>query len=153
MSFQGFQTYFSGWWLPTLFGRLAHAIPIDPETFLGKALRLSSYILRNNRILCIFPEGGRSFDGNLMPFKRGIGILALQHNVPVVPVLIEGTFEALPRGTLWPRPGAIKLSFGKPLYPHELNPFQRPEGVDEYQVFADEIRERVRMLRGNIPAT
>jgi long-chain acyl-CoA synthetase len=149
MSFQGFQTYFSGWWLPSLFGRLAHAIPIDPETFLSKALRLSSYVLRKNRILCIFPEGGRSFDGTVMRFKKGIGILALQQNVPAVPALIEGTSEALPPGALWPKSKAITLSFGKPLYPKELNSLQKPEDIDEYQFFADAIRERVRMLRGD----
>jgi len=53
---QGYQTYFQGW-LPSLFARLAHVIPIDPETFLSKALQLSSYVLKKNRALCIFPRG------------------------------------------------------------------------------------------------
>ncbi len=144
--FQGFQVYFSGWWLPSLFGRLAHAIPIDPETFLSKAFTLSSFIVRNNRILCIFPEGGRSFDGNLMPFKKGIGILALKYNVPVVPAAIEGTYEALPRRALWPKFGKVKLTFGRPFSPSELDLFLKPEEVDEYQFFADEVRERVGQL-------
>lgn len=146
LHFQGFQTYFSGWWLPSLFGRLAHAIPIDPETFLSKAFQLSSYVLGNNRILCVFPEGGRSFDGNIMEFKKGFGILAIQHNVPVVPALIEGTFDSLPRGSLWPEFRKIRLTFGKPFHPSGLDLSQKPEGMDEYQFFANEVRERVRRL-------
>jgi long-chain acyl-CoA synthetase len=144
--FQGFQVYFSGWWLPSLFGRLAHAIPIDPETFLSNALRLSSYVLRNRRILCIFPEGGRTFDGTIMPFKKGIGILALRHNIPVVPALIEGTFGALPRGAKWPKMTKVRISFGRLYHPSELDLSKRPGGVDEYQFFADEVRERVKAL-------
>jgi long-chain acyl-CoA synthetase len=145
--FQGFQTYFTGWWLPALFGRLAHAIPIDPETFLSRALQLSSYVLKKNRSLCIFPEGGRSIDGNLMEFKKGIGILAVEHNIPVVPALIEGTFEALPRGASWPKFRKVRFTAGRPLYPKEIDVSRKPEGVDEYQFFANEVRERVKRLR------
>ncbi|HTR44771.1 MAG TPA: AMP-binding protein [Thermodesulfovibrionales bacterium] len=144
--FQGFRTYFSGWWLPSLFGRLGHAIPIDPETFLSGALRLSSHVLKTRRILCIFPEGGRSFDGELMPFKKGIGILAVRHNVPVVPALIEGTFTALPKGALFPRPSRVRITFGKPFHPSELDISRRPGGIDEYRFFADEVRERIKGL-------
>jgi len=145
--FQGYQKYFTGRLL-SLFARLAHVIPIDPETFLGKAFQLSSYVLRNGRSLCIFPEGGRSPDGTLMEFKKGIGILAVEHNIPVVPVLIEGTFRALPRGALWPRIEKIRLTFGNALYPSEMDFTRKPEGTDDYQFFSDEIRERVRTLRG-----
>lgn len=143
--FQGFQTYFTGWGL-SLFGRLVHAIPIDPETFLEDALRISSYLLRNERILCVFPEGGRSLDGKMMPFKKGVGMLAIKHNVPVVPVLIEGTFEALPKGAFWPKASKVSLSFGKPFYPAELDFSRKPEGIDEYQFFTDELMERVKRL-------
>lgn len=144
---QGYQTYFQGW-MPSLFARLAHVIPIDPETFLSKALQLSSYVLKKNRALCIFPEGGRSIDGSLLEFKKGIGILAMEHDIPVVPVLIEGTFEALPRGALWPKVVKITLTIGKPLYPREINFLPKPEGMDEYQFFANQVRERVRGLKG-----
>lgn len=145
--FQGFQTYFSGWWLPSLFGRLSHSIPIDPDTFLSKAFQLSSHVLKINRILCIFPEGGRSFDGSIMEFKRGIGILAIQHGVPVVPALIEGTFDSLPRGSVWPEFRKIRLTIGKPFRPSELDFSKKPEGMDEYQFFANELRERVKGLK------
>ncbi len=144
--FQGFRTYFSGWWLPSLFGRLGHAIPIDPETFLSSALRLSSHVLKTRRVLCIFPEGGRSFDGEIMSFKKGIGILAVRHNVPVVPALIEGTFKALPKGAFIPRPSRVRITLGEPFQPSELDISRKPGGSDEYQFFADEVRERIKGL-------
>ncbi|MDI6744975.1 MAG: AMP-binding protein [Thermodesulfovibrionales bacterium] len=144
--FQGFQKYFTGR-LTAFFARLAHVIPIDPETYLGKALQLSAYVLKNNKALCIFPEGGRSYDGKLMEFKKGIGILALELNVPVVPAYIEGSFEALPKGAFLPKPAKIKITFGKPFYPSELDLTQKPESVDKHQFFADELMGRVKSLK------
>ncbi len=143
--FQGFQAYFRN--RPaSLFARLAHVIPIDPETFLGKALQMSAFILKNNKSLCIFPEGGRSYDGNIMGFKKGIGILALELNAAAVPAFIEGSFDSLPKGAGWPKFKKIKLTFGRPLHPSDLDLGKKPEGIDRYQFFADELRERVRRL-------
>lgn len=138
--YQGIQKYFSGR-LTSWGARFAQVIPIDPDIHLNKALQLSSYILRNGNCLCIFPEGGRSFDGNIAEFKKGIGMLALKLNVPVVPARIKGTFKILPRGAAWPRRGRIRLAFGRPFSP--LDSSLRPEGVDEYRFFADELRKRV----------
>jgi long-chain acyl-CoA synthetase len=146
--FQGYQKYFRGW-LPSLFARFGHVIPIDPETFLSKALQLSSYVLKEKRALCIFPEGGRSIDGSLLEFKKGIGILAIEHNIPVVPALIGGTFEALPRGALWPKFVKITLALGQPLYPRDVDFSKKPGGMDEYQFFANQVREKVRGLKGS----
>jgi len=52
--------------------------------------------LRNGFSLSVFPEGGRSFDGSLMEFKKGVGILALETGTAVVSVYIEGAADALP---------------------------------------------------------
>ncbi|MEK6652064.1 MAG: AMP-binding protein [Nitrospirota bacterium] len=143
--FHGFQQYFAS--RPTAFlARLAHVIPIDPDAYLGKALQLSGYVLRNNKNLCIFPEGGRSYDGNLMEFKKGIGILALEMNVPVVPALIKGSFEALPKGSYKLRFKKITVKIGKPFYPSDLDKLKKPGKKEAYQFFADELRERVKEL-------
>jgi 1-acyl-sn-glycerol-3-phosphate acyltransferase len=79
----------------------------------------------------------------MMDFKKGIGMLALRLNVPVVPARVRGTFGVLPRGARFPRPGRIKLAFGKAVEPSSVDLSPRPEGVDEYQFFADELRKRV----------
>jgi 1-acyl-sn-glycerol-3-phosphate acyltransferase len=65
-------------------------------------------------IFIIFPEGGRTRTGSMMPFKHGLGMLVAQTNVPVVPCGLVGTFEALPPNRKLPRPVAIKLAIGEP---------------------------------------
>ena len=143
--FQGFQKYFTSR-LTAFFARLAHVIPIDPETFLGKALQLSAYVLKNNKALFIFPEGGRSYDGTLMEFKKGIGILALELNVPVVPASIKGSYESLPKGAYLPKLKKITIRFDKPFYPSLIDITGEQAGRDKYQLFADELKKRVEKL-------
>jgi 1-acyl-sn-glycerol-3-phosphate acyltransferase len=66
-------------------------------------------------IFIIFPEGGRSRNGSMMPFKHGLGMLVAETNVPVVPCGLVGTFEALPPERNIPRPVAISLIIGDSL--------------------------------------
>jgi len=63
-------------------------------------------------VFIIFPEGGRSRNGSLMPFKHGLGMLVAETNVPVVPCGLVGAFEALPPQRSFPRPVPIKLMIG-----------------------------------------
>jgi len=94
-----------------------HVIPVDMETRLYNALQLSAYVLRRGKILLVFPEGSRSRDGSIKEFKKGVGIIARELNVPIVPVAMRGTYEMLPSGRFFPRPARISVSFGKPLHP------------------------------------
>jgi 1-acyl-sn-glycerol-3-phosphate acyltransferase len=66
-------------------------------------------------IFIIFPEGGRSRDGLMKPFKHGLGMLVAETNVPVVPCGLVGTFQALPPHRKLPRPVAIRLQIGDAL--------------------------------------
>ena len=142
----GIQKYFTGN-AGRSFARLANVIPIDQEKYLNKALQMSSYVLGNGKSLLIFPEGGRSFDGELMEFKKGVGILAIELNIPVIPAYIEGSFEALPRSATWPKFRQIKVAFGKPLFPYNADMSKKTAGTDKYQFFVDELKERVKSLR------
>ncbi len=142
----GMQQYFSSRF-GAYFARLSHVIPIDTELHLNKALQLSAYVLRNGKALLIFPEGGRSLDGELMEFKRGVGILSRELDVPVVPAHINGAFQALPRGSAWPKFTGITVIFGEPLHPANFDMTKKPGGADAYEFFMNEIRERVKLLR------
>ena len=66
-------------------------------------------------IFIIFPEGGRTRTGSMMPFKHGVGMLVAETNVPVAPCGLIGSFEALPPNRKVPRPVRIKLIIGEPL--------------------------------------
>ncbi len=146
--FIGFQKYFIGR-LRSWFAKISHVIPIDPEIYLNKALQMSAYVLKNKKALCIFPEGGRSFNGRLMEFRKGIGVLAVEMDIPVIPAFIRGTFEALPRGAKFIRPSKIEVFFGEPISVSDIDMQQKPEGIDKYQYFTEELRKRVISLSKN----
>jgi long-chain acyl-CoA synthetase len=112
----GATEYFGGPVLSKL-SRIFQVIPVDMETRLYNALQLSAYVLRHGKILLVFPEGIRSRDGNIKEFKKGVGIIAKELNIPIVPVAISGTYEMLPSGRLFPKPSKVRVSFGRPVHP------------------------------------
>lgn len=67
----------------------------------------------------VFPEGARTTDGRMHPFRRGAYTLAMEFGLPVVPVTIDGAYKVLPRGSLLPRPGVIRLTIHKPIHAPE----------------------------------
>jgi 1-acyl-sn-glycerol-3-phosphate acyltransferase len=69
-------------------------------------------LLRAGVPVVIFPEGTRSVDGRLRPFKRGACVTAIEAGVPVVPVSIAGTQRLMPKGTLAIHPGEVRIRFG-----------------------------------------
>ncbi len=145
LHFLGVQEFFTGG-IKSWVGRMGHVIPVNAEIYLNKALQLSSYVLKSRRSLCIFPEGGRSFDGSVMQFKKGIGVLALEMDVPVVPACIVGTFRALPRGAFFIRPVPVRVVFGEKILPSLTIGKDASPDLDGHQLFADDLRKRVIML-------
>jgi long-chain acyl-CoA synthetase len=113
-------TKFFGGPVSSRLAKLTQVIPVDMEAKLFNALQLSAYVLRQGKILCVFPEGSRSRDGRIKDFKKGVGIIAKELNVPLVPVAITGTFEMMRPGQLFPRPGKVTVTFGKPLSPGDM---------------------------------
>ncbi len=116
--FLGTTDYFGGPFTSKLAGDI-NVIPVDMDTRLYGAMQLSAYVLRHNKILCVFPEGGRSRDGGIKEFKKGIGIIAKELNIPIIPVAIKGTYAMLPAGRRFPKPARISVSFDKPVYPED----------------------------------
>jgi long-chain acyl-CoA synthetase len=141
----GISDFFAGS-LKSWFARIAHVIPIDSSAYLNRALQTSAYVLRHGRSLCVFPEGGRSSDNTLLEFKKGVGILAIEMGIPVVPVYIKGAFEVLPREAAWPKFRKISVTFGKPLSAKDIDFLKKPADMDDYQYFAYLIREKVKEL-------
>lgn len=85
---------------------------------LKTSLQKLAEVLKNGRNLIIFPEGTRSFNGELGDFKKTFAILSRELNVPIVPVAIEGANKALPRGKIIPRPfKKVRVKFLKPIMP------------------------------------
>ena len=100
-----------------LVARNSNVIVANINSGLKNAIQQTAGVLKSGRNMVIFPEGARSRDGSLMPFKKSFAILSKELNVPIVPIAIKGAFESLSIGSRFPRPGKITLRFLKPIYP------------------------------------
>ncbi len=96
--------------------RMFGAFPVNLDVAAdASAQRGAIEMLRKNRALVIFPEGGRTKTGKLMPFKMGAFRLALAHGVPIVPVSIKGAGKIWPAGQVFPRPGKLTITYHPPI--------------------------------------
>ncbi|HEY9764786.1 MAG TPA: lysophospholipid acyltransferase family protein [Chroococcales cyanobacterium] len=83
---------------------------------------------RAGKMVAMFPEGTRSRDGKMAPFKAGAAIIALEAGVPILPVFIQGSFRALPRGSFFPRLGSrLAVRIGAPIDPAPF--LDAPDGI------------------------
>ncbi|MGN6513850.1 MAG: lysophospholipid acyltransferase family protein [Lysobacteraceae bacterium] len=80
-----------------------------------RRLREAVALVRGGAILCAFPEGTRSRDGSVGPFKGGLFQVAIAAGVPVVPVALQGSGAVLPAAGFRVRPGVIAVRFGDPI--------------------------------------
>jgi long-chain acyl-CoA synthetase len=133
--------------LTRLVSRLAQAFPIDSHRAVFSSLAFGAFALKSQKSLIWFPEGHRSPTGELQPFKPGIGMLLDRFPVPVVPVFIDGTHEAMPPGRAWVQPKKVTVVFGKPLDPHELD--QRGEGDQPQSRIVQALHEHVAKMIGD----
>jgi 1-acyl-sn-glycerol-3-phosphate acyltransferase len=104
--------------LPKLFTRTAfNAFPIDRKRG-GPNSGLSGRLLKAGIPILVFPEATRSRTGRMQDFSLGPAALAMAQRVPVLPVALIGTHEAMPKGRRWPIPGRppVTVVFGEPLW-------------------------------------
>jgi long-chain acyl-CoA synthetase len=101
--------------------RLAHwlrVIVVDPDANLVPAMRAGAFGLKHGKVLILYPEGERSIDGTPRIFKKGAAILSIHMQVPIVPVAIEGFYEAWPRGKkFFQKVTPLRMQFGQPIPP------------------------------------
>lgn len=96
-----------------------------------KKLREGSSKLSKGWSLLIYPEGTRSPDGNLQPFKKGAFMLAVDTGVPILPVTINGAFPLLPKNTLALRSGHMTITIGDPIPTAGLTEKDVPELMEK----------------------
>jgi len=109
------------------------------------AIKTALKLLKTGRPLVIFPEGTRTEDRQLQRGKPGIGLIVAKAGVPVVPAYIEGSFDAMPRGTKRIRRSPVKVYIGKPIYfKHDIT---GKLGREAYQKISDRIMAEIALLK------
>ena len=131
-----------------LVGRILRSwqsIPIDRDKPDPSSLKTTIRILKNGGRVLMFPEGTRSYDGNLLPAEPGVGLFIAKAAAPVLPVRIHGTYEALARGAKCLHPATIILVVGD-LYKPDLASLSHLPPKDLYKHLADEVMTRIAAL-------
>jgi 1-acyl-sn-glycerol-3-phosphate acyltransferase len=124
--------------------RRVHAFPVKRGAADQHALRHAVRLLRQGRVLMIFPEGTRSPDGRLQSFEHGAAFIALASGAAVVPMAIDGADHVLPRGKPVLLPATFRVRFGPPL---DLSRFRDQRRTREVlQQTCDEMRAALAAL-------
>jgi 1-acyl-sn-glycerol-3-phosphate acyltransferase len=102
--------------------RIGSLVPVDRGNRDAgiSAVREASKVIRQGVNMTVYVEGGRSFDGRLLPFKKGPFYLAVECQVPVVPVTISGTERAMPKARFSIQPELVTVEFHDPIEPAEF---------------------------------
>jgi 1-acyl-sn-glycerol-3-phosphate acyltransferase len=124
--------------------REVNSVPVDRTRGDISAMKTIMRLLKDGKRVIIFPEGTRSKDGNLQPARAGVGLLIAKTRVPVVPVRVFGSFDALPKsGKL--RFCPITVVIGKPI---EFDPAEFQGGDREiYQKLSDRVMAEIAKLQ------
>lgn len=127
-----------------LVSRATRVFPVEPDRDPSGALSLGLSVLEQRRILVWFPEGRRSFDGQLQKFQSGLGLLLEKSDAVAVPAAILGAFEAWPRERRYPRRGPVSVIFGEPSTRAQLIAAGR--GANDAERIADALQRAVASL-------
>ncbi|GAB3969058.1 hypothetical protein GCM10029978_039650 [Actinoallomurus acanthiterrae] len=130
--------FFDVRWRATLTAVFFNAFPV--ERYGSKRLRsLALDLVDDGWSLLLYPEGTRSEDGWMNPFKLGAAVLCVTKGIPCVPIAIRGSYAAMPRGRNWPQPGKprVTVRYGRPLVPEE---------GEEVRAFRTRMAKAVNML-------
>jgi long-chain acyl-CoA synthetase len=110
--------------------KMLQVVPVNPDTELMRAMKAGAIGLKHDKVLNIYPEGERGFDGDLHNFKKGAAILATELDLPILPVAMDGLYKVWSRKSWRIRPAKVKVRFGKPFYAKEVVSGQLPvDGV------------------------
>ena len=110
-------------WFARLKGRIAYALgaalfnvfSLPRESGFRQSFAYAGEAVDHGWSILIFPEGAETKDGKLQPFKAGIGLLASELNIPVIPIMLRGLFDLKQRRQFFVRPGTVSVTFGDPI--------------------------------------
>jgi 1-acyl-sn-glycerol-3-phosphate acyltransferase len=103
--------------------RMGSLVPVDRGNRDAgiESVRIAKQVVQQQGInMTIYVEGHRSFDGRLLPFKKGPFYLAMECGVPIVPITITGTHDVMPKGRFAIKPGVVRVMFHPPIEPEDF---------------------------------
>ncbi|HEX9775725.1 MAG TPA: lysophospholipid acyltransferase family protein [Actinomycetota bacterium] len=140
--------FFDVWWRAAATALVFNAFPVERSSRKrsngsrangsrangsSRATALARELIAEGWSILMFPEGTRSRDGWVRPFKPGAARLAIEHDLPVVPIAIRGSYQSMPRGKGWPAKGRLPVSVR---FAHAV----RPAPGEDVTAFNDRIR-------------
>jgi 1-acyl-sn-glycerol-3-phosphate acyltransferase len=150
VSFLARETLFHHWF----FGRMIASVGTIPVK-LGEgdisAIRKAIDILKQDRGICLFPEGTRSHDGKITPFKPGFGLLCRRGNAAVVPVVIDGAFECWPRHKKLFSRGSIVINYGRAILAERAKEMSNEELAEILTETLRKMQNESRIRQGKEP--
>ena len=135
-----FKHWFVGWVL-----RNIGAYPIKSREDDFRSIRDLIRILHGGNCIVVFPEGTRSEDGKMKEPEGGVGFLAMKSDAYVVPVYIEGSYEAFPKGAKKIKRHPIKIVFGKAFVPSQDEALKNQ--ADPYTAVSQKIMQEIKSLK------
>jgi long-chain acyl-CoA synthetase len=122
-----------------MLARWLRVVVLDPDANLVPAMRAGAFGLQRGFVLMLYPEGERSIDGTPKVFRKGAAILSIHMQAPIVPLAIEGFYEAWPRGKRFFKFAPLRMKFGDVIYP----PLESDASEAAYEKLTAQLRERV----------
>ncbi len=119
-----------------LAGIAVNLIPFPQTSGFGQSMKYAGSLVDKGYSILVFPEGARTLDGSIHQFKDGVGMMAVNYKIPILPVKVSGLWETLPRGKFWPKMHPSTISFGAHFMVKS----------EDYREAAREIEEAVRIL-------
>ena len=143
---------------PAWFGaylRSIHAVSVDQVGVAKEGLQAVLTLLKAGEAVVVFPEGERTYTGEMQPLKPGIHLLIKRMSVPILPVGIAGAFEAFPRTRKLPRlsplflpatDARLTVAIGRPIPPERYKDMAREQVLEDLHGEIARMRERARLL-------
>lgn len=135
-----FDSSLKGW----IFSTCLNVVPIERDEIGLSGLRMVGSILSQGEPVLIFPEGTRSRSGTLQEFKPGVGLIAWEYQVPIIPAYISGAFKAMPSGQTLPKRHPIEVRFGDLVSVSDYGELEGSASPDEiYRKIAADLRKTI----------
>lgn len=129
-----------------------YTIPINQEQVSLKSMKSIIEVLKRGHIVCLYPEGSRTFDGKIDEIKPGFSLLVRRSGAVIVPMVIDGVFERWPRTQKYPKLGGkIGVSYGEPIPAERIKELGEEAFIVEFNQVMQNLHNDLRQKLGKPP--